>query len=121
MPNLAYYSNVIIRDGSGTPAMWHISITGYVEIALLLLLVTARDGAVGVPCADFQLVGHGQDMLVLQVSGVSRNVGYIGLVENICGCGFDPVASSIAYNPSSQVDWAWVDKAQCHCTTCDRG
>lgn len=48
----AYYSDVILRDCSSMPAIWHICVTGYVIIASLWYLSGARDRAVGIVFVD---------------------------------------------------------------------
>lgn len=44
--------------------------------------------------------------------GVLRKVHDTGLFEVIRGIGLDPVASLMAYSPSSEVEWTWVAAAQ---------
>lgn len=51
-------------------------------------------------------------MLVPLLSGVSREVDDIGLLQVIRDCNFDSAALLIAYNRVSEVDWVWVEPAQ---------
>lgn len=56
--------------------------------------------------------GNGRGVLVPLPSGVCRKVNNIGIPQTIRGSRFSPVASFIAYTPSSEADWAWAAIAQ---------
>lgn len=108
----AFYSDVIFWNDGGAPAIWHVTITEYVVIALLRFLTDARDGEAGFTCVDSGMDGNGRGVLVPRPSGVRREVNDIGLLEIIRDSGFDPVARLISYNRSSELDWAWAEPAQ---------
>lgn len=111
-PVFAYYSDVILQDDGGAPAIWHIVITEYVVSALLRLLTAACDVAVGVACIDPRTGGIGRGVLVPLASSVPCKVDYTSLLEILCGSVLDRVASLIQYSRSSQVDCTWFEPAQ---------
>lgn len=88
----AYYSGVFLRENGGLPAIWRTAITEHVVMALLRLLVTGRDGALGVACIDLQMGCNGQCVLVPFPSSVRHEVHDIGLLEIICVSSLNAVA-----------------------------
>lgn len=86
-------------------AIWHITVTENVVVALLCSLEAACDGAVAVTCRDPQMSSNGQSVLVPLLCGVRREIEEVMLLKTIRGSSLDPFASVIAYSRSSGVDW----------------
>lgn len=70
-------------------------------ISLLLSLAAACHGVVGVACIDPRMRGNGRGVLVQLPSGFCPKIDDTGLLENIRGSDFDPVASLINYASSA--------------------
>lgn len=50
--DFAYHIHIVLWNGGSASVVWHIAITGYAVMALLLLLAAAGDGKVGVTCIN---------------------------------------------------------------------
>lgn len=58
------------------------------------------------------MCGNDLGGLVPLPTGICREVDYIRLSKIIRGSDLDPVALIIAYSPSCEVDWTWVEPAR---------
>lgn len=108
----SYYSDILLQDGHVAPAIWHITITEYIVIALLSLLGADRDSAVGAACIQPLKVDDCGVFLVLLPYGVRWEVYDIRLFLITGVSKFDPFASLITYSRRSKDDWAWIDPIQ---------
>lgn len=108
LPVFAYYSDVILWDNSGALAIWNISITDYVVVALLRSLAGACGGAVGDACPNSRMGGNGRGVLVQLPSVVCHEDYDIDVPQIICGNVSDPVSFFVAHRRPFQVDSALV-------------
>lgn len=104
-----YCSDIFLLDEGRVPAIWHIAITVHVLIALIHSLAVAWVGAADVTCVNSWMRSNGRDVLLPIQSGARRVFHDISLLKFVCGRGFDPVSSLIAYSLSSEDDCARVE------------
>lgn len=71
-PVFAYYSDVVLKNEGGAPAIYRIAIIVNVEVALLCFLPAARDGAGGVASIDPWMGRNGRGLLDSFSSGPHR-------------------------------------------------
>lgn len=107
-PAFVYYYDVFLQDDGDEPAILHIAITENVKFVLFRILATVCDGTVGVACIHRHIGSNARGVLVPSPSVVCQEVVDISLLQILCGSDFDPYASLIARNRSSEVDWAWI-------------
>lgn len=96
----AYSSNVVLKDDSGSQAIWHTAITEYVVIALFRFSAAAGVGSVGVTCVNSCMGSNILGVLVTLPSGVRGEADDIGFFEIICCRDLNPVTLLIVYSPS---------------------
>lgn len=81
-------------------------------ITVLRSLAGDCDGAVGGTCLNLGIYGKSCGFLVTLPSDVRREVDDIGILGMNSGCSSDPDPSLVAYCRSSEVYWAFVERAQ---------
>lgn len=108
----AYYYNFSLAKDSSVPAIWYISLTDYVEIAVLRILPVFHESLNDVALLYNLMGDKGFGALVSLPSFVLRAFDDIGFLDIICSCSLDPVALLAAYCRSTKVAGAWVERGQ---------
>lgn len=77
---LALYFNVPFEDDGSAQVILQVTITVYVVIAVIRLLVAAQDDTVDVACLDLSMSENGCGVFVPLLSGIRHDVEDIGFL-----------------------------------------
>lgn len=109
LPFFIYYSDTTLADDGSALEIWHITITEYIALAVLLFLVASCDDAMSVVCLDLRIGGNACDVLVHLPTRVPYKVDDFGFPNIMCTWNLESVPFLVAYHRLSETNWAWIE------------
>lgn len=100
---LVDFSDILLQDDGGTPAIWNVAITERVEITLPRSLSTVRHCTIYGTGMDLRMGDHVECVLFSLPFGAIREVHDISILLIISSNRLDPITSLIVYCWSSDV------------------